>query len=677
MSLVNKFKRAARGKIKPTTAALEVIRRSRVSLQSWNERASFHKVEKSAPMLRAYSRMKPDDLLTHYQLETTARFFNGFCNASTAKVQQQLFPDQTAELLAAARRIVAEHCWSLLGFGEKCFGRDIAWTRDPLSGHVWPPHYHREIELMRSDGSDARVVWELNRLGHLVTLGRAYAVTNEEFFAVEFLAQLRRWSEQNPLGRGVNWTCAMEVALRAMNLLAAFQLVRRSRQINPDSLSFFLRLLQQHGTYIRRNLEFSYIATSNHYLSDVVGLLWLGLMLPEFRDGEYWRDFGKVQMLREMDKQVLPDGADFESSTGYHRFVLELFLYSFILCRANKVEIDEKYWRKLHQMLVYLRAYLRPDGLAPLIGDSDSGQVLPIRHRRANDHAYLLAVGAVLFNDPSLKPEGMQPPEELLWILGEDGVEAFQSMGSSAAHEASTSFPEAGTYVMREADLYLCFNASGAGVNGRGSHGHNDALSIEVSATGRPFIVDPGTYVYSANLRRRHEFRSTAYHSTVRIDNEEQNTTDVHVPFAIGDEAHPRVLLWESNADCDKVVAEHYGYTRLPAPITHRRSVTFDKKERWWLIEDEFFGEAEHDLEVRFHFAPGLQVRVDGSKVVARDEAIDTKLAIVALGLQGAPVLEDQATSSDYGEMLNSVTACWRISGRVDKLEWKILRVRE
>src|SRR3712207_4320923 len=88
------------------------------------------------------------------------------------------------------------------------------------------------------------------------------------------------------------------------------------------------------------------------------------------------------------------DGADFEASTGYHRLVLELFLYSFILCRENNIEIDKRYWQKLRQMFEYVRAYVKPDGLAPLVGDTDSGRVMPVRQRAANDHAYLLSLGA-------------------------------------------------------------------------------------------------------------------------------------------------------------------------------------------------------------------------------------------------------------------------------------------
>src|SRR6185503_20480194 len=139
---------------------------------------------------------------------------------------------------------------------------------------------------------------------------------------------------------------------RAINLLTAFEVFRHSPVVDAASLQSFLQLLQQHGRYIQRNLEFSYIATSNHYLSDVIGLVWLGLLLPELRDAESWFEFGRTEMLREMDKQVLADGADFEASTGYHRFVTELFLYTFWLCRSNGVTIEEKNWTKLKQMLI-------------------------------------------------------------------------------------------------------------------------------------------------------------------------------------------------------------------------------------------------------------------------------------------------------------------------------------
>jgi hypothetical protein len=108
-------------------------------------------------------------------------------------------------------------------------------------------------------------------------------------------------------------------------------------------------------------------------------------MLPELGAAQEWRVWALAEMLREMDKQILPDGADYEGSTGYHHFVLELLLYSFILCRANGIPIADKYWRKLYAMLVYLKAILRPDGATPLIGDSDGGQVLPLIPHSADD----------------------------------------------------------------------------------------------------------------------------------------------------------------------------------------------------------------------------------------------------------------------------------------------------
>src|SRR6185369_371597 len=243
MPVLNKIKRALRGEIKLTTAAREALRRSRVSLQQRKERAKLDKSEPLA-LTNAFARMSAAELSEYFRGPREAKFF--------------------------------EHSWPLLALDEQSFGREIEWRRDPLSNYVWPLDYHRDIQLMRADGSDIRVLWELNRLGHLLPFASAYSLTKDERYAAEFLAQLRSWAEQNPYGRGPNWNCAMEVALRAMNLLAAFETFRHSPRVDSDFLHSVLKLLQQHANHIERNLEFSYIATSNHYLSDVVGLLWLG-----------------------------------------------------------------------------------------------------------------------------------------------------------------------------------------------------------------------------------------------------------------------------------------------------------------------------------------------------------------------------------------------------------------
>ncbi len=666
-----------RGEITARTAALEATRRVNEFNLRRRERASLAQLEQQPAHLREeFARIRASDLLAHFRARVKPKFFPGLQDAKkAAAAQQRLYPNETARLLEQAEKIGTSHCWPLLGFGEKCFGADeIDWHKDPLSGFHWPLDFHADINLFRGDGSDARVLWELNRLSHFITLGRAYAISNDPKFSQAFFEQLASWRRQNPIGRGVNWNCAMEVALRSMNLLAAFALFLRAPQMDDLALKELLKIFDQHGAHIKRNLEFSNIATSNHYLADITGLLWLGLMLPELNAAEEWREFGLREMLSEMDKQTLPDGADYEASTGYHRLKVELYLYSFVLCHLNGVEIGEQYWAKLRAMIDYMAAYLRPDGRAPVIGDSDSGQALPIVRRTGDDHGYVLALGAAIFREPRFELPTSEIPEELLWILGEEGVADYKSLPDASMPE-SRNFPDAGVYILRHQDLYLHFNASDSGVKGRGSHGHNDALSIEVFAGGVPFIVDPGTYLYTANLRERHLFRSTAYHSTVQVDNQEQNTIDEQIPFIIGNEAQPRTLAWETNDAFDLVIAEHDGYRRFTPPVTHRRSVRFDKRARFWLIEDELIGEGTHEFVFRFHFAPGLETeaRPDGI-VAARDKMNGTRLFVAPLTDGGGPELEPGFVSTDYGAKKEAVVARWSQQGAVPLLKrWAII----
>src|SRR6185295_15636401 len=355
------------------------------------------------------------------------------------------------------------------------------------------------------------------------------------------------------------------------------------------------------------------------------------------------------------------------------------------LCDLNQVPIVPSHRRKLHAALLYLRGIMRSDGLVPLIGDTDSSRVLPIAARAANDRAYLLAVGAgsgaiigaAEFRDSLLKWPQLELPQEVLWLTGESGVQVQNQLPSSTEAASSQAFPDAGSYVLRHEDLFLLFNANGAHKRRPASHQHNDVLSIEISACGRAFVVDPGTYVYTADLHERQLFRSTAYHSTVQIDDEEQQTIREESPFAHGGEAIARVLFWETTTERDRVVAEHSGYQRLAEPVTHRRAITFDKSNRWWLIEDEFIGTGEHKIATRFHFDAGLEVTVaDQHIVIARDQPSGACVFIRPLDLDQPAELEAQFTSKHYGSKDPSVSACWTNSAKAPcKLRWAIVPV--
>jgi hypothetical protein len=161
------------------------------------------------------------------------------------------------------------------------------------------------------------------------------------------------------------------------------------------------------------------------------------------------------------------------------------------------------------------------------------------------------------------------------------------------------------------------------------------------------------------------------------LDEVEQNTTDLRSPFVIGNEAQPKPLSWETNHERDMVSAEHYGYVRLREPVTHRRTVTFQKNERHWLVEDEFNGSGQHRVNVRFHFDTGLDVGLlDEKTVSAYDKATGAKLFVKSLDSQQPPTFEDQFVSRDYGSKQPSVTAHWSVTQKMPfKLRWALLPV--
>jgi hypothetical protein len=494
----------------------------------------------------------------------------------------------------------------------------IDWHIDSKSGYRWNPKtYYKDIKYGHRLGVDVKVPWELSRFQHLTTLGKAYFISNNEKYVKEFVNEINDWIEHNPPKFGVNWACTMDVAIRVCNYLLAWEFFKNSPLIGNGFIIKFFKNLLQHGRHIKNNLEWSETLTSNHYLSDIVGLVYLGVLTPEFKESKKWKNFGIEELKKEMKKQICLDGVDFEASTCYHRLALELFFYTTFLVIINDKNFKEdnfieigneifgkEYLRRLYKMFEFLLYALKPNGRMPQIGDNDNGRFHIFANREVLDMRYLLTLGAIFFKEPEFKIKEFGFCEEALWVFGEKGYKIWQDLEQNClANIGSWAFLDAGWYIMRNDKNYIIISCGPDGQNGNSGHCHNDKLSFELCMDGKDIIVDAGTYIYTAESEWRNRFRSTAYHNTVVVDNREQNSFNPKELFSMGNEAEIRVNEWKITNEYDFLDAEHSGYERLSNPLTHRRQILFNKKEGYWVIRDILTGSKKHTFDFHLHFA--------------------------------------------------------------------------
>jgi uncharacterized heparinase superfamily protein len=524
--------------------------------------------------------------------------------------------------LAAAEDALA-HRFDLLGSGPTELDAEIDWHADFKTGYRWPLEHHLLLSGPPLDSPhDPKVPWELSRCYHFVALGKAYAITGDERYAREFVAQVTAWLAANPPGFGINWAGTMEVAIRAVNWIWGYQFMRDAGVLTPDFHAAFLQSMDHHGRYIIRNLE-TWWPPTNHLVADLCGLLYLGVMFPQLKEARRWLRRGLRGLKRALDTQVFPDGVVDEGATSYHRLVTELSLSPVLLCQLNGVPVPEAILARLEKMLAVIRAYTRSDGLAPAIGDADDGRLHVLgsyanKTAQARDHRHLLAIGAALFDRADMASAAGDQWEDAVWLLGEQAAQA--KAAAPDAQSESTAFPDGGLFFMRRGDLYLSLEAGPHGHGGTGGHAHNDTLSITLSAHGVPFLVDSGAYVYTANIQARNRFRATNAHNTLVVDGQEINRFRPGDIFFLRDDAVQTIHRWDSTSEYDLLDASHNGYKRLPGCVIHRRQVFFDKQECFWLLRDVVTGEGEHDLLWPYHFAP-LRVQE------APSQAIDARVS--------------------------------------------------
>jgi hypothetical protein len=223
------------------------------------------------------------------------------------------------------------------------------------------------------------------------------------------------------------------------------------------------------------------------------GLMHVGVLFPEFKESADWRKTASDRLFTELDRQVYPDGAQIELSTGYHQVSLTNFVKAWEIARLNDVPMPEGYIPKLEKMYDYDLAVSMPDGTMPGLNDGSRGSI----------RGYLR------------QGFGFFPKRaDFQWMATSGKQGEKPKLGSVA-------LPFAGQLIMRTGwepnDLYLLMDAGPFGYG----HQHEDALSIVIYANGRYHVVDPGNYAYDSSKWRAYVISARAHNTIIETTAEQ------------------------------------------------------------------------------------------------------------------------------------------------------------
>ena len=325
------------------------------------------------------------------------------------------------QVINTSNKSRSKKIWRLISHGYI----PIDWQLDFKSGYRW-----REKKSSASclpaplPGVDIKVPWELARMQHLPQLAWAYGLATQEVdgaqppetYLNEFRNQILDFIATNPPRFGVNWHCPMDVGIRAANWLTAYDLFKsQGAAFDPEFERVLKNSIYDHGRHIIQNLEWSPTLRSNHYLADIVGLLFISAYLPRSSETDTWLAFSVQELIQAVAEQFHPDGSNFEASTSYHRLSSEMILYGTALIlrlSENKREafknhnpiswfsgpkldkaplpffpvpgldrtspLPPTHFEWLERMAEFTRAIMKPNGQPVQIGDNDSGRFLKI-----------------------------------------------------------------------------------------------------------------------------------------------------------------------------------------------------------------------------------------------------------------------------------------------------------
>ncbi len=475
----------------------------------------------------------------------------------------------------------------------------IQWNRDYKSGYSWDVDYLDEVQALQiPDGADIKTVWEVCRLEFLVQIALAAFLVRDDAtqrnkYIVEYRNIVCDFFASNPVGVGCCWIHAMEAGIRAMNLLIAHSIIVQIDDSHVIDLTFekiFAREMVLHGKFIWDNPEKGLFSKSgtNHYYSDIVGLLYVSYSLDSERKSllQRWKRESTKEFLRESRAQFYLEGTNIECSTAYHCFMTELLVFGCAILDRFHVSISNQMKESIVRAAAFIKTITKQNGNIVQIGDNDSGRAVTITETSLNRNATIsycsgLYLCGIIKND-SKDIEGMliqaitkKKPQQISTTINlkqtrrKENEKRYPVQKRMIFNYSDVSsrqdwgyYPSFGLYFFKQGDLeFYLYTGGDEGRKCKG-HSHNDILHCEITIGGKEIAIDCGTYVYIP-LERRKQLRGKSGHFVPDYGMEPRELIS-----AWGYEGNEQMIVME--LDVGKITVS---YRAAGGKIDHERSV--------------------------------------------------------------------------------------------------------
>lgn len=365
---------------------------------------------------------------------------------------------------------------------------------------------------------------------------------------------INRWIAENPYPTGNGWE-PYPNSLRIVNW------IKWSLQGNPLDQAQLNSLALQ-AEHLSKTVEWHILA--NHLFANAKALIFAGLYF-DTHESKKWLELGLKIYSKEIDEQVLDDGANFELTPMYHAIFLEDLLDIYQVAQIYK-KLDlihaQHLQNKIVKMLNWLSLLSHPDGEISFFNDATFG--IASRYEKLSEYAEKLGIAVSVSNldDCYLKPSGY-------------------------------------LVVQRPAYKFI-MDVAEVGPSYQPGHAHADTLSFELSINDARFIVNSGISQYGLGKERLLQ-RGTATHNTVEIDSE--NSSEIWSGFRVARRVSPQVeSIDQKGNQIHELVAS---YKSLKG-AKHHRSVTFHEQKI--SLTDKITGQF-HQAISYLYFHPDVQIQ--------------------------------------------------------------------